>query len=70
MSHHSDIDYQEINTGYRNLIVYLFIVLFIFAILSFYLVYLYNTGDAQMFNLTDKSWDGYRNSTFIGGLVK
>lgn len=64
-----EIDYHEINTGYRNLAIYLTIILIIFALMFLYLInFLYTSGDASMFNMTNTSWNNLNNSTT--GFVK
>jgi len=59
------IDYNEINTGYRNLVVYLVIILIAFAILMFYLMHLYITGTPSSFNMTNESWNYMTNSSTL-----
>jgi hypothetical protein len=52
---------------YRNIVIYLTLLLLICAILSYYLIYLYYTGDvAHTFNLTNGSFDYMENITGYG----
>jgi hypothetical protein len=57
----SDIDQHEILEGYKRLGLYLVIILGICAILTLYLMHLYSTGNPQMFNLTNDSYEHLKN---------
>jgi len=57
-------DYRyDIYITYRNIAIYLIVILIGLAILTYSMMYLYNTGDAQMFNLTNESWSYMKNAT-------
>jgi hypothetical protein len=57
-------DYRyDLYIEYRNIAIYLIILLAACAILFYLLFYTYNTGDAHMFNLTNESWEYMKNAT-------
>ena len=58
-----EIDYYEIYVGYRNMAIYLTLMIIICALISFYLLHLYSAGDAHMFNMTNESWSALKNGT-------
>ena len=60
-----DIDYNEINTGYRSLAAYLIIILIAFAILMLYLMHVYTTGNPSAFNMTNESWSYMTNQSTL-----
>lgn len=58
-----EIDGNELYIGYRNLMIYLVIFLIACALCTLYLLYLYQTGDAHTFNLTEGQWEIMKNSS-------
>lgn len=57
-------DYRyDIYCAYRNIAIYLTLIIIACAILTYYLLYLFHTGDAHMFNLTNESFEYMKNAT-------
>jgi len=59
----ANLDLYEIYKGYQHMGLYLIIIILLIAILTFYLLHLYTTGDASMFNVTNSSWNCMRNNS-------
>ena len=63
MSNMNDVDNYEIYEGYKHLALYLVIILGGCALLTLYLIHIYSTGNPQMFNLTNDSYNYMMNSS-------